>query len=106
MGWRPQGSRHRQKQPSIINSHLADEFYVTLLRQAIVQVESLAKKQGGTELFNVLLVFSLMSGYLVPGSKALHEGIYHWLLQVRAGLPGMEAVKKMIARALNNFRSV
>jgi len=101
-GVRPPGARKL----GLLNPDLSDEFYLQLYRLADLHMATLAQKQGMKEFFNSMLLFALLSNYCTPSNRRLHEGLLHWLLQMRAKMQSQEALRRIIARAVNNFQLV
>ena len=101
-GVRPPGA----KKLGLLNRDMSDEFYLQLFRLAELHMANMAQKQGMKEFSNSMLLLALLSNYCTPSSRSLHEGLLHWLLQMRAKMHSQDTLKKIIARALNNFQLV
>ena len=69
----------------LMNTHLADEFYLQLFRLASICQSSQQMGAIDSRSFNCLLLMSLLSNYMVPCNRHLHQGIYNWLLRMSQG---------------------
>lgn len=99
-GVRSSGSEKK----GILHPDLSDEFYLQLYQQADLHLTRLRQKQGMKEFFNAMLLLALLSGYFIPSSRRLHEGLLHWLLRMRDTTEDQqELLKRIIMRILSNF---
>lgn len=69
----PSQTKTEQKKTYLLNTDLKDEFYLQLFR--------LGRSDKYT--VNALRVLSLLSSYYGPESQSVHQGIFHWCLELK-----------------------